>query len=180
MALLEEDKNEKAVNERIETLKAGNKFKRSAYLGLTSQDLFVCLSSDTSAIQWKTENTWTNGEHGEIDLTAQVKKVKLKGESGFQFIALDDAVTFELKAEDASIRDQWVVALNELLQSWVEHPDTKPKSSISVNGTSNKAEYFRKREAEIQAREKVNNERKAKYVASGGMKHVAQAMANRA
>jgi len=179
MSLLEEGADDKAAVERLETLKAGNKFKRSAYMGLSSQDLFVCLSDDTSAIQWKTENSWIKVENGEIDLTSQVKTVKLSGESGFQFIALDGTVLFELKAEEAPVRDQWVVALNELLQGWAQKPESKPKSSVTAQGTSNKTEYFKKRAEEIQAREKANSERKAKY-ASAGMKHTAQAMANRA
>jgi hypothetical protein len=178
MSLLEDGGSEKASNERLQILKTGNKFKRSAYLGLTSQDLIINLSDDTSAIQWKTENTWTKAEHGEIDLTSQVKSVKLFGDNGFQFIALDDTVIFDLKAEESSVRDQWVLALNELLHSWIDHPETKPKSSISVDGTSNKAEYFKRREAEIKAREKANAERKTKYSA-GGMKYTAEAMANR-
>lgn len=178
MSLLEDGGSEKASNERVQILKTGNKFKRSAYLGLTSQDLIVNLSDDTSAIQWKTENTWTKAEHGEIDLTSQVKSVKLFGESGFQFIGLDDSVVFDLKAEESTVRDQWVLALGELLQIWIDNPAIKPKSSISVDGTSNKAEYFKRREAEIKAREKVNAERKTKY-AAGGMKYTAEAMANR-
>ena len=167
------------VDERLETLKKGDKFLRNAYLGLTQQELFVKLSEDCSAIQWKTENTWTKSENGEIDLTGQVKKVKSSGETGMQFIGIDNSVLFEIKAEEVTIRDQWMVCLTDLLHKWSDHPETRPKSTVSAQGASNKAEYFKSREAELQAREKVNAERKAKY-AAGGMHHTALAMANRA
>lgn len=166
-------------NERLEVLKKGNKFVRNAYLGLTQQELFVNLSDNTSAIQWKTENTWTKAENGEIDLTSQVKKFKSAGETGIQVIGIDNSVLIEIKAEEAAIRDQWLVCLTELLHSWADHPELRPKSSVTAEGSSNKAEYFKNREQELQAREKANAERKAKY-AAGGMKYTAAAMANRA
>jgi hypothetical protein len=172
------DGEDKAVNERLKMLKDGGKFSRKAYLGLTSQDVLLNLSEDNSAIKWKTENTWTNAENGEIDLTSQVKKVKTIGESGMQYIGLDDKVIFEVKHEDPAVRDKWIIALNELLQSWIDNPESKPKSSVSAGGSSNKSDYFRRREDEIKAREKANNEKKAKY-ASGGMAFTAQIMAER-
>uniref|UniRef100_A0A7S3M205 PH domain-containing protein n=1 Tax=Spumella elongata TaxID=89044 RepID=A0A7S3M205_9STRA len=166
-------------NERLEVLKKGNKFMRNAYLGLTQQELFVNLSENTSAIQWKTENTWTTAEKGEIDLTSQVKKFKSTGDTGIQVIGLDNNVLLEIKAEETSIRDQWMVCLTELLHSWADHPESRPKSTVTAEGTTNKAEYFKNREQEILAREKASAERKAKY-AAGGMKYTAAAMANRA
>lgn len=178
IALTDADDEEKVVNERLKMLTDGAKFTRKAYLGLTSQDIFVNLSDDRSALKWKTENTWTNSENGEIDLTSQVKKFKTSGEHSLQVIGLDDKAIFEIKSEDAGVRDKWLIALNELLQSWVDHPETKPKSSVTASGSSNKAEYFKKREEEIKAREKVNNDRKAKY-ASAGMNFTAQIMAER-
>mmetsp|Transcript_24025 Transcript_24025/g.48259 ORF Transcript_24025/g.48259 Transcript_24025/m.48259 type:complete len:191 (+) Transcript_24025:193-765(+) len=176
---MESTHDDNASKERQEVLKKGNKFVRNAYLGLTQQELFVKLSDDTSALQWKTENTWTKAEHGEIDLTSQVKKFKSSGETGLQVIGLDNNVLIEIKAEETAIRDQWQVCLTELLHGWTDHPETKPKSTVSAEGYSNKAEYFRNREQELQAREKANAERKAKY-ATGGMKYTAAAMANRA
>ena len=47
-----------------------------------------------------------------------------------------------------------------------------------IAGTSNKAEYFAKRQEEIKARETQANEIKKKYL-TNGMKYTAQAMANR-
>jgi hypothetical protein len=176
---MESTHDDDATNEALAVLKKGDKFVRNAYLGLTQQDLFIQLSDDTSAFQWKTENTWTKSEKGEIDLTSQVKKFKSSGDKGLQLIALDGSVLFEVKAEETAIRDKWLVTLTELLHKWTDHPELRPKSSVTAEGTSNKAEYFKNREAEILAREKVRAEMKAKY-ASGGMKHTAAAMANRA
>lgn len=168
-----------AAKERLELLKKGEKFTRSAYLGLSSQELQVNLSDDSGILKWKSENSWGSAVHGEIDLTAQVKKVKVTGDTGLQFIGLDDAPVFEMKAADGTIRDKWAIALSELLQSWVDDPRIKPKSTITAAGTSDKAEYFKKREEEIKAREKASAEKKAKY-AAGGMKMTAEIMASRA
>ena len=173
-----QDADEKAVSERLKSLVAGAKFKRNAFLGLSQQELFVSLSEDLGAIQWRTENTWTAKEHGEVDLTSEVRKVRSAGEQGLQFIGLDDKAVFEIKTEDAALRDKWLVALNELLQSWVDEPSSKPRSKVSAAGASDKAEYFKRREDEIKAREKANAERKAKYAANG-MKYTAQVMAER-
>lgn len=138
------------------------------------------MSDDTSLLLWKTvNNKWTKEAKGEIDLTSRVKNVKLCGETGLQIIGNDGSIIFEVKAENSATRDQWVVALNELLQYWIDQPDQRPKSAASAENASNKAEYFKQREEEIAAREKVNAERKAKY-ASGGMKFTAQIMASRA
>jgi hypothetical protein len=167
-----------AVKERLDALKKGDRFTRSAYLGLSSQELLVNLSADFSAVQWKSEASWGSSINGEIDLTSQIKKLKVHGDTGLQFIGLDDSIVFEIKALDASIRDKWIVALNDLLQSWEEDPRSKPKSTVTAAGTSDKAEYFKKREEEIKAREKANAEKKAKFSA-GGMKMTAQIMASR-
>ena len=138
------------------------------------------MNEETSALTWKTvNNKWTKESNGEVDLTSSVKTVRLHGETGLQIIGIDDSTIFEVKAESPVIRDQWVVTINELLQFWIEHPDSKPKSTTTAAKVSNKAEYFKQREEEIAAREKVNAERKAKYSA-GGMKYTAQIMANRA
>eukprot|EP01036_Dinobryon_divergens_P024154 gene24154-32571_t len=170
----------KAASERLDVLKKGNKFTRNALLGITSQELFIALNEETSALTWKTvNNKWTKESNGEVDLTSSVKTVRLHGETGLQIIGIDDSTIFEVKAESPVIRDQWVVTINELLQFWIEHPDSKPKSTTTAAKVSNKAEYFKQREEEIAAREKVNAERKAKYSA-GGMKYTAQIMANRA
>lgn len=164
--------------ERLEQLKKGETFKKNILLGISKQELFVQLSDDTSALFWKINNTWTAEEHGQIDLTSQLKICKIISTNGLQFLAIDNSVILEIYHDNNTVRDQWVITINELLQFWVDNPNSKPKSSVSAAGASNKQEYFKKREAEILAREKVNAERKAKY-ASGGMTFTAQAMANR-
>jgi hypothetical protein len=168
-----------AAQERWRELTKEEKFTRAAMLGLSSQDIFVKLNDEFAAIKWRTEKTWTSAaEFGEIDLTT-IKKVKLHGEQGIQFIGLDnETVVFELKHADNTVKDRWIVIISDILQSWVDKPDTKPKSTVTAAGTSNKAEYFKQREEEIKAREKIALERKAKY-ASGGLKYTAQIMAER-
>lgn len=167
-----------AMKERLEVLKKGDKFTRSAYLGLSSQEITVQLSDDLATIKWKSESSWGSSSFGEIDLTSQVKKLKIHGDTGLQFISPDDSTVFDIKAADAATRDKWMVGLNELLQSWEEDPRSKPKANISAAGTSDKTEYFKQREEEIKAREKANAERKAKYSA-GGMKMTAEILASK-
>jgi hypothetical protein len=181
------DGSDDAMKERLLQLQKGEKFMRSALLGLTSKELNVKLSDDTSKIEWRatSKSVWEIGssseEFGEVDLTTEVKSVKMSGKQGLQFIsnADDSKCLLEIQAQDPSTRDQWVLALNELLQTWNDHPDKKPKPSVSAGGTSNKAEYFKKRQEEIEAREKEAKEKKQKF-ASNGMKYTAIAMANRA
>lgn len=51
---LASDTDAKATKDRIELLQRGAKFAKKALLGLTSQEMFMKLSDDTSAIQWRT------------------------------------------------------------------------------------------------------------------------------
>lgn len=177
-----------AAQERLALLKKGENFHKGALLGLASEEIFVSLSEDTSTIEWKvvTKDNWMTAvgavdknKHGQIDLTSAVKNLKIQGENSLQFIGMDGKLIIEIKAKDAAVRDQWMVAINELLQSWVDKPDNKPKSAVSAAGTSDKAKYFKQREEEIEARQKASAERKAKY-STGGMKYTAQIIANRA
>jgi hypothetical protein len=74
-----------ATKERVGILQNGALFMRSALLGLTSKELHVRLSDDMSKIEWKStsKSTWSalstgsGEEFGEIDLTTQVKTVKM-------------------------------------------------------------------------------------------------------
>lgn len=170
---------DEATRERLRQLQEGHKFARTAYLGLSTQELHMNLSEDYATALWRTENTWTKSENGQLDLVHQVKSVKVAGEQGLQFLGQDNAVLMEVKAFTVPIRDQWLVSISDLKQRWAEHPEQQPKSSISAEGASNKAQYFKSREAEIQAREAANAERKAKYLRGGGMQQTAQIMANR-
>jgi hypothetical protein len=48
------DSDAKAVQDRVDFLQRGSKFARKTLLGLTSQEMFLKLSDDTSAVEWKT------------------------------------------------------------------------------------------------------------------------------
>lgn len=146
---------------------------------MTSQKLFVRLSDDTTCIQWKTEPGSWNQEHGEVDLL-KVRSVKATGNSGIQFISNEIKVLLEIQAEDSGIRDQWIVAISDILNMWESDPKNKPtQSSASAAGTSNKTEYFKQREKEMAERQKQREELRKKY-AAGGMAQTAQIMASRA
>lgn len=170
---------DKEAQERVQMLQRGEKFMRSAFLGISQRELYLTLSDDKGILRWKSnKTTWAAEEKGEIDLTTNVKTVKLVGASGMQIVGMDDKSIFDITAEDPKVRDQWVIALNELLQKWAANPESKPKANLTAAGTSNKAEYFKMREEEIKQREKLAKDMKQKY-ASGGMKYTALAMANR-
>lgn len=136
------------------------------------------LSPDKSLISWETLNSTTK-EFGEIDLAGSIKTVKSTGRQGLQYIDNNGKTVFEVQAQDTATRDQWIVALNELLSSWEENRAERPTSKLSAKGTSNKAEYFKNREEEIKQRAEEAQKKKEKYSA-GGMKYTAMAMANRA
>jgi hypothetical protein len=134
------------------------------------------LNNDKSAIVWRAVG---GDDFGELDLVEEVKKLKTNGHQGLQYMNKAGKVIFEVQAINTETRDKWIIALNEMLSKWEENPSLKPKQNISAKGTSNKAEYFEKREEELKQREKEAAEKKLKY-SSGGMKYTALAMANRA
>lgn len=114
-------------------------------------------------------------------MTTKIKTIKCTGTQGLSFIGVgadNDKSILEVQAESPAVRDQWLIALNELMQGWTSDPSTKPIHNDTAEKTSDKAAYFRKREEELAARIKENEEKKKKY-SGGGMKHVAQAMMNR-
>ena len=179
--LLVETEHERSSRDRLSKLQSGARFMRSQYLGMSSQELIVNISEDTSLLEWKTVNAGLISgkiEHGQIDLTSEVSSIQSTGAQGMSIIGIEGKSIFEVQAEDGKIRDLWVSGIEQLLTNWESNPSSKPRSSLSAAGTSNKAEYFKKREAELAEREKQNALRKAKY-SSGGMKYVAMAMANR-
>lgn len=51
------DTDARATKDRVELLQRGAKFAKKALLGLTSQEMFMRLTDDTSAIEWKTVGT---------------------------------------------------------------------------------------------------------------------------
>jgi hypothetical protein len=171
------DEGESAAQiEQINFLQKDTKFLRSIYLGLSSQELTMKLNSDKSAVKWSVVG---GDEFGELDLVEDIKKLKTNGHQGLQYVNKEGKVVFEVQAENTEIRDKWIISINEMLQLWEENPKLKPSQSISAKGTSNKAEYFKKREEEIKQREKEAAEKKQKY-SGAGMKYTAIAMASRA
>jgi hypothetical protein len=169
-----------AAKERTEKLKVGQKFMRSSFLGMAQKEVFLKLSDDSSKIEFHSpKTTWAAEERGQLDLTCEVKAVRIAGLSGLQFLGMEaDKTLLEVSAEDPKVRDQWVISINDMLQDWALHPDKKPKSTISAAGTTDKEAYFRKRQEEIAEREQRAKELKGKYT-PGGMKHTAIVMANR-
>ena len=172
--------DEKASRDRIELLQKGQKFLRKVLLGLSSQEVNVKLSEDSSCIEWRIEATrLSKEEYGELDLTKKVKCVKLVGTAGMQFIGVEgDKSLLEVHADDVAIRDKWALSINELLQTWESQPEKKPSYNPTAAKTSKKEEYFKIREAELAERIKANDEKKKKYSA-GGMQYTALAMMNR-
>lgn len=162
---------------KLAFLKTGGKFARSKYLGLSSQELHMCLSENTACVSWKATGS-SSEEFGEIDLTL-VKTLRSKGKQGLEYVSAENKVIFEVQAEDTAQRDQWIVGINELLAHWADHPQKKPSSGVSAKGTSNKADYFKQKEMELKTKEAEAAERKKKY-GDVGMKYTALAMASRA
>lgn len=167
----------KAERDRMDALHAGAKFLRNdTYLGLTAKELWVRLANDKGSLAWRTTGTgtWTAAEFGEVDLTTQVNRVKSHGLQGIQFLDKKGKVVFDIQAEDTVIRDQWVIGLSELLQSWVIDPSTKPQTTTATGRDARAAEleehfknreadFLKNREAKLAAREAAANARKAKY-----------------
>ena len=171
---LVEDDEAKAKLERSNKLMKGNKFLRTALLGLSKQELFLNLSEDKGSLHWKatTASMLMKIEYGAIVLST-ISNVKMSGTSGMIFIDNDGKSVFEVMADDEKVRDQWVLALNEILDDFNAHPDQVPVVELTAKDTSNKQEYFKKKEEELKQKEKENAERKKKYSA-GGMKYTAQ------
>ena len=169
--------------ERRAVLVRGANFLRPAWGGLSSQELVVKLAEDYSCLKWTSVGKGLFGgqpEFGEVALDS-IANVKMNGAQGLQLLASDgkNTVAFSAQAETSSVRDQWVLCLNELLEDWKAHPETKPKAQLSAAGTSNKDAYFKQRQLEIEEREKAAKLKREKY-AAGGLKHTAQIMASRA
>ena len=175
----------------IDDLHRETKFQRKAYMGLSAEDIFVSLSVDNKCLSWKVPKSgaisgaWASisgnnpDEFGEVSLIDNIATIRATTENGFAVVDFSNKIIFEVCSEDVAIRDKWVRVLNELLQSWVSTPSSKPKkTTASAAGSSDKAAYFAMREQQIQDRKKLADERKKKYTA-GGMKYTAIAMMNR-
>ena len=174
MRLVDSEASE-ATDSRLAFLIEGGEFYQKSMGGLTSTKVTLNLSADHSSLNWKVAATMLASESfGFVDLT-KVTKVMVDGQKSFRIMENKNEL-FTAQAEDTEVRDKWVIALNELLDSWVNHPSQKPKATeSSAARVSDKAEYFAKREAEIEARKEAAAAKREKY-ASGGMKHTAAAM----
>lgn len=161
---------------KLTFLMIGGKFARSIYLGLSSQELHMRLSDNTSCVSWRVVGA-SSEEFGEIDLTS-IKTLRSKGKQGLEYVNTEGKVIFEAQADDTPQRDQWIVGINELLGYWAENPEKRPSAGLSAKGTSNKAEYFKQKEMELKTKEAEAAERKKKY-GNVGMKYTALAMASR-
>ena len=102
--------------ERINKITKGATFMQAILLGMSSRKLFVRLSDEGSVIKWKTEEGAWQQEAGEVDLTI-VKAVKPVGNQGLQFVS-KEKILFEINAEDAACRDQWIIAISDILMGW--------------------------------------------------------------
>jgi hypothetical protein len=71
--------DEKASRDRIELLQKGQKFLKKTMMGLSTQEIHVKLSEDTSSIEWRIDATrLSKEEFGEIDLTTKVNVSSLQ------------------------------------------------------------------------------------------------------
>lgn len=175
------DQDRAAEKARMDALHAGAKFMRNdVYLGLTSKELWVRLSNDTSSLAWRTTGTgsWTAAEFGEVDLTRDISIVRSSGLQGIQFLDKAGTVLFDIQAEDTIVRDRWVIGLTGLLQGWQLNPETKPQVANASGRTAREAEldehfknreaeFLKNREAKLKAREQASAARKAKYQQAG-------------
>jgi len=155
---------------------------------MSSQKLFVQLGESRSTVRWRVEKgsgSWIPGaggdEYGEINLL-DISRIKATGKCGMELLrSVGDAMAMELTAEDVATRDAWVLGLSEILDKWKADPSCKPvQMQLRATETSDKTEYYEKRQADMKAREKDRQERKMKYMKDGAnMKYTAQAMINR-
>ena len=102
--------------ERMNKITKGATFMQAILLGMSSRKLFVRLSDEGSVIKWKTEEGAWQQEAGEVDLTI-VKAVKPVGNQGMQFVS-KDKVLLEINAEDSTARNQWIIAISDILMGW--------------------------------------------------------------
>lgn len=138
----------------------------------------MSLNENNSVITWVNKEK-PDDDFGEIDFAGNVGRVKTSGQQGMQYLSKEGKNLFEVSAKDTSTRDQWVIALNEILSNWEANPNKRPHSQTCAKNTVNKEEYFKQREEEIAKRKKEAEDKKKKY-SGGGMKYTAIAMANRA
>ena len=103
--------------EQLSILHKGDVFMQSMYLGLSSKELTMKLNENNSVISWMNKDKPAE-DYGEIDFATNVSRVKPSGQQGMQYMSKDGKNIFEVSAKDTATRDQWIVALNEILSNW--------------------------------------------------------------
>ena len=86
------------------------------------------LSEDKGSVHWKatTASMLMKIEYGAIVLST-ISHIKMSGTNGMIFVDVEGKAVFEVMAEDDKVRDQWVLALNEILDDFKANPDKIPK-----------------------------------------------------
>lgn len=162
---------------RLARLRTGSRFLKKAYLGLSSKEVDAKLSEDFTVINWRTvdNGSWMmSTEKGIVNLTT-VKDIKCEGDNGLSLHDKAGNILFAGAAETKSTRDLWVTLLQELLDSWKNSPSERPEAKLDAQNASDKESYFAQRQAELEERKRVREEKRAKY-AGVGLKYTAQAM----
>jgi hypothetical protein len=103
--------------EQLSILHQGDVFVQKVYLGLSSKELVMKLNEGNSVISWVSKDKPTD-DFGEIDFAQNVSRVKSSGQQGLQYISKEGKNIFEVSAKDTATRDQWIVAMNEILSNW--------------------------------------------------------------
>lgn len=104
-------------SEQLSILHQGDVFVQSVYLGLSSKELIMKLSESNAVISWVSKDK-PSDDFGEIDFATNVSRVKPTGQQGLQYMSKENKNIFEVSAKNTATRDQWIVALNEILSNW--------------------------------------------------------------
>ena len=103
--------------EQLDILHKGDVFVQKMYLGLSSKELVMKLNEGNSVVSWVNKDKPTE-DFGEIDFAQNVSRVKPSGQQALQYMSKDGKNIFEVSAKDSATRDQWIVAMNEILSNW--------------------------------------------------------------
>ena len=77
----------------------------------------MTLNENNSIVSWVSKDK-PEEDFGEIDFATNVSRVKPSGQQGLQYMSKDGKNIFEVSAKDTATRDQWIVAMNEILSNW--------------------------------------------------------------
>ena len=179
----------KADKQRLESLHTGARFSRKRALGFTEK-VMLRLSEDSTSLGWRVVAGSANGAL----LVRDMLSCKPTGAEGF-VIEMRGGPTETFTADTAGgsggKRDEWVVALVELIHrdggeatggtssaSRRSSTDNADDEQRKRSASESKRAYFSSRQSELDKRQKAAEARKAKYSGTG-MKHTASAMLSR-